>query len=133
MSNSAESIVKLSRSKQRYVLQDRLLRAFVSMPGSTAKEVAKSSLLGWSDEQYTSSSKRASDLASSKLGYLELTGDRVCKITGCSAHTYRVTERGLDYLRSKGLLVVPKPIPSVRNEALGRESLSALRDSLAQG
>lgn len=101
MSSSA-SIVELSRRKSRYHDQDALLKAFVGMPGCTAKEVAVEAL-DWKYEQYANSPKRAHDLH--RLGYLELVGDRICRHTGKEAHVYRATEKGVAHLRSVGLPV----------------------------
>ena len=133
--SSANGIIRQSASKRRYTNMDLLLQAFVSMPGSTAKEVAVKKL-HWDAERYSSAPKRAADLVSDRLGYLEMCGDRECSVTGAVAHTYRVTQRGIAHLRKQGLHVdvvarvkVDKP---VSNAAVGRSALASLRSALDQ-
>lgn len=127
--SSESAIVKLSRSKNRYTYQDKLLRAFVDMPGSTAKEVAKQ-MLGWFDEPYCDSPKRAADLASERLRYLEQVCDRVCHQTNAEAHTYRVTQRGMDHLRKIGLLAVDVARPETKQTINPRDALRDCQTSL---
>lgn len=134
--SSSSGIIKQSKTRKRYTAQDQLLKAFVYMPGCTAKEVAKSERLGWVDEQYSSAPKRAADLASDRLAYLALCEDRLCRITGAVAHTYRVTERGMRYLMDKGLLSA-RPMPSAEpkrvNAAVGKSALMSIRSALMTG
>lgn len=102
-SGSRSAINELSRSKSRYRHQDRLLLGFMKMPDSTAKEVA-AEYFDWKYELYGDSPKRATDLASERLGYLVEAGNRECRRSGKDAHTYRITERGIEHLRKVGLL-----------------------------
>lgn len=104
--NSKSSIVALSRSRKRYKHQDQLLLGFLKMPGSTAKEIAVE-LYDWKYDDYADSQKRASDLASDKLQYIEACGSRVCRFTGNEATVYRITERGIEHLRKEGLYTTP--------------------------
>jgi hypothetical protein len=94
--SSASSICELSRSKRRYHDQDALLNGFIGCGGYTAKEVAVE-VLDWKYEQYANSPKRAFDLF--KLGYLEQLEGRECRQSGKSAHTYRVTDKGMAHVR----------------------------------
>lgn len=118
---SASAIVELSRSKQRYHDQDALLKGFIGRDGYTAKEVAVEAL-DWKYEQYANSPKRAFDLKS--LGYLEATGQKLCRMTGKEAHSYRITDKGIEHLRGQGVSVnqaveppVVDPVPvSVRSQ-----------------
>jgi hypothetical protein len=100
--SSSHSVVEISRSKKRYQDQDALLKAFTGCPGYTAKEVAVE-VLDWKYEPYANSPKRAFDLQ--RLGYLELLPGRECRRTGKIAHTYRMTVKGNDHLRRKGVVV----------------------------
>jgi hypothetical protein len=126
--SSASSIVELSRSRSRYHDQDALLRGFVALPGSTAKEVAVE-VLDWRYEQYANAPKRAHDLH--LLGYLERLEGRECRHTGKVAHTYRVTEAGLAHLRGLGVeVVVPAAKPAAVSEAAAKTALSDLRKIL---
>lgn len=102
-SGSSSAINELSRNRTRYRHQDQLLLGFMNMPNSTAKEVA-AEYFDWKYELYGDSPKRATDLASEKLGYLQAMGNRVCRRSGKDAHTYRITERGIEHLRKVGLL-----------------------------
>jgi hypothetical protein len=126
--SSAGSIVELSRSRSRYHDQDALLRGFVTMPGSTAKEVAVEGL-DWRYEQYANAPKRAHDLY--LLGYLERLDGRECRHTGKVAHTYRLTEAGMAHLRELGFAVVaPAVKPPAASEATAKTALSDLRKIL---
>lgn len=93
--SSSSAVVEISRSKSRYHDQDALLDAYINCGGYTAKEVAVEAL-GWNYEQYANSPKRAFDLF--RLGYLEQLEDRICRRTGKSAHTFKITEKGLKHL-----------------------------------
>lgn len=108
--SSASAIVELSRSKQRYHDQDALLKAFIECPGYTAKEVAVEAM-DWKYEQYSNSPKRAFDLEC--LGYLEKMSQKICRCTGKLAHSYRVTDKGLAHLRSKGIAIVRPSVPTL--------------------
>lgn len=124
--SSASSIVELSRSKSRYHDQDALLKAFISMPGSTAKEVAVEAL-DWKYEQYANAPKRAFDLQA--LGYLEQLPGKVCRHTGKHAHAYRVTDKGIAHLRGLGVdIPVEKPVASHAGDSVSSsKALSELR------
>jgi len=127
--SSASSIVELSRSKSRYHDQDALLKAFIGCDGWTAKEVAVE-VLDWRYEQYANCPKRAFDLQA--LGYLEQQPGKVCRHTGKVAHTYRITDKGLDHLREDGVQV-NAPAAVVEPEARPAERVnrvSALRSLL---
>jgi hypothetical protein len=125
---SASSIVELSRSRSRYYDQDALLRAFVSMPGCTAKEVAVEAL-NWMYEQYANAPKRAFDLQA--LGYLEQLPGRQCRHTSKVAHAYRVTEKGLAHLREIGVALPASVVePVVVESAEARPDFSKLRGLL---
>lgn len=100
---SGSAINELSRSKRRYQHQDQLLLGFYHMPESTAKEVA-AEYFDWKYESYADAPKRAADLSSQRIGYLELVGNRDCRRSGKSAHVYRITDRGIEHLRKVGLL-----------------------------
>lgn len=110
---SCSAINELSRSKSRYQHQDLLLLGFLYMPGSTAKEVS-AEYHDWKYERYADSPKRANDLASEKLAYLEQGDNRQCRRSGKDAHTYTITDRGIEHLRKAGLLsghaAVSKPV-----------------------
>jgi hypothetical protein len=126
--SSAGSIVELSRSRSRYHDQDALLRGFVALPGSTAKEVAVE-VLDWRYEQYANAPKRAHDLH--LLGYLERLDGRECRHTGKVAHTYRITQAGMAHLRGLGVeVVVPSAKAPVVSEATAKTALSDLRKIL---
>lgn len=127
--SSASSIVELSRRKSRYHDQDALLRGFVGNAGCTAKEVAVE-VLDWKYEQYSNSPKRAFDLQA--LGYLEQMPGKLCRHTGKRAHTYQITEKGLEHLRSLGLSLPPPVVTSVvkTDTELMKSNLSRLRDLL---
>lgn len=128
---SAAAIVQLGRSHGRYKHQDQLLIGFMHMPGSTAKEVAKE-YFDWKYEKYGDAPKRASDLASDKLQYLRQLDNRECRSSGKEAHTYEVTERGAQYLRRKGLLLVDGVDVVVQSvsKPSGRPSFSDLHSAL---
>jgi hypothetical protein len=128
---SGSAINELSRSKSRYQHQDQLLLGFLRMPDSTAKEVAKEHF-DWKYEKYADAPKRATDLASDKLQYLTMVGNRECRCTGKDAHTYRITERGIEHLRKVGLLtgsVSAAPVVSTA-APVGRSGLAGLRAGL---
>jgi hypothetical protein len=126
--SSAGSIVELSRSRSRYHDQDALLRGFVALPGSTAKEVAVE-VLDWRYEQYANAPKRAHDLH--LLGYLERLDGRECRHTGKVAHTYRITKAGMAHLRGLGVeVVLPSAKAPVATEATAKTALSDLRKIL---
>lgn len=101
--SSASAINELSRSKSRYQHQDQLLQGFYMQPNSTAKEIA-AEVFDWKYELYGDSPKRATDLSSDRLGYLELVGNRVCRRSGKDAHIYRITDKGIQHLQKIGLL-----------------------------
>lgn len=100
---SGSAINELSRSKSRYQHQDQLLLGFMRQPRSTAKEIA-AEVYDWKYERYADSPKRATDLASDKLGYLEQCDNRQCRRSGKDAHTYKITERGIAHLKKIGML-----------------------------
>jgi hypothetical protein len=100
---SGSAINELSKSKSRYQHQDLLLLGFMHMPNSTAKEVA-AEYHDWKYERYGDSPKRAADLASEKLGYIALGDNRQCRRSGKDAHTYTITDKGVEHLRKVGLL-----------------------------
>lgn len=130
MSHSSRSLVEISRSKSRYHDQDALLRAFAKCPGCTAKEVAVS-VLRWQYEHYCNAPKRASDLK--RLGYLEQLPGKVCRYTRKEAHTYRITDRGMAYLRSIGrapVMEVPVVPVQVSDPVHAKEQFSKIRDLL---
>lgn len=115
---SGYAINALSKSKARYQHQDQLLLGFMRLPESTAKEVAVE-CFDWMYEKYADAPKRAHDLASEKLGYLEMVGNRQCRRSGKDAHIYRITPKGVEHLRKVGLLgaslpavVVPDSLPA---------------------
>lgn len=121
--SSSSSVVEISRSKRRYHDQDCLLQAFVSHPGFTAKEIAVE-VLDWKYEQYANAPKRAFDLQ--KLGYLDQLEGRECRQTGKTAHTYSITEKGVEHLKKAGLSVgvvyhiAPPPAVTVAVESARR-------------
>ena len=128
MGSSNSSVVEISRSKSRYKDLDSLLKGFIDHPPSTAKEIAVY-VLGWSNERYSNAPKRCHDLMA--RGYLELLCGRTCMHTGKVAHTYRITDKGLEYLRGKGFLM---PVAKVNNGVVvnGKAALQGLRSILNQ-
>ena len=127
--SSGSAVVDISRSKRRYVDLDALLKGFIDHPGSTAKEIAIN-VLGWSNERYSNAPKRCHDLMA--RGYLELLDGRVCSHTGKVAHIYRITDKGLEYLRGKGFAVVHAIVPNV-DVVKGRAALSDIKSLLSNG
>lgn len=130
--SSSSGIVEISRSRTRYKNRDFLLMGFVCHDGFTAKEVAVE-VLGWSNEKYSNSPKRAHDLF--LLDYLSRGDTRECRQTGKQAHTFSITKKGIGYLREKGFDVgfVPPVVAPVVVDAgrdVGRERLRGLRDLL---
>lgn len=125
--SSSSSVVEISRSKSRYIDQDTLLKAFIGCDYFTAKEVAVE-VLDWRYEQYANAPKRAFDLQ--KLGYLEELTGRVCRQTGKTAHTYRITDKGMKHLQDIGALgfaVVPPVAVAAVSGVDGRQALGGLR------
>jgi hypothetical protein len=98
--SSSAAIVKISRDKKRYLERDQLLAGFQGRDGFTAKEVANEGL-GWTLEPYSNAPKRAKDLED--LGYIEQTGQKVCRLTGKEAHSFRITAAGLEHLKKIGM------------------------------
>lgn len=128
--SSASSIIELSRRKSRYHDQDALLRGFVGNGGFTAKEVAVEAL-DWKYEQYANAPKRACDLE--RLGYLERLEQKVCRHTGKEAHSYRITDKGVQHLRDIGASIEPvKPVANADKPAVAdaASKFSALRNVL---
>jgi hypothetical protein len=121
---SGSAINALSKSKTRYQHQDQLLLGFLHMPNSTAKEVA-AEYHNWMYEKYADASKRATDLSSERLGYLELVGNRECRRSGKDAHIYRITERGIQHLQDVGLMGTAAPVVG------GRSGFASMREALA--
>ena len=124
---SASAIVSLGQSRSRYKHQDQLLLGFMHKSECTAKEVA-AEYYDWKYEKYGDSPKRATDLASDKLGYLEQLDNRECRRSGKQAHTYRITSRGIAHLKAKGLLgdsvpVITNAMPVVKSVKPGFLSL----------
>ena len=105
---SAKAIIDIGRGGRarkgsKYNHQDLLLRGFYDHPASTAKEIA-AEVYDWKYERYADAPKRAGDLASQKLGYLLQLENRRCRRSGKEAHTFSLTDRGIEYLRKSGLL-----------------------------
>lgn len=121
---SGSAINALSKSKTRYQHQDQLLLGFLHMPNSTAKEVAVE-YHDWRYENYANASKRATDLSSDRLGYLELVGNRECRQSGKDAHIYRITERGIKHLQDVGLMGSAAPVVA------GKSGFASMRAALA--
>jgi hypothetical protein len=79
-------------------------------------------------------------LASDKLGYLVLMGNRVCRRSGKDAHVYQITDRGVEHLRKVGLLgakallnvspVAPAEAVCVDSAAMRVGLLQAMRGAL---
>jgi hypothetical protein len=127
--SSGSAVVEISRSKRRYEDLDALLKGFIDHPRSTAKEIAIN-VLGWSNERYSNSPKRCHDLMA--RGYLELLDGRVCTHTGKVAHTYSITDKGLDYLRGKGFVIQSRRVEVVASVD-GRSALSGIKSLLGNG
>jgi hypothetical protein len=131
--SSAAAIVKLSRDKSRYLERDHLLAGFQGRDGWTAKEVANEAL-GWTLEPYSNAPKRAKDLED--LGYIEQCGQKVCRLTGKEAHSFRITDAGLAHLRKIGMVgrfaphVVIEPAPAAVQEQDKGSRFAGLRESL---
>lgn len=102
---SASAVNEISRSKKRYELQDKMLRGFASHPNSTAKEVCR--VIDLQYEQYCDGPKRVWDLK--KLGKLEVTGERKCRVTHKKAEIYRVSEGACFCGGEKGLVCASVP------------------------
>jgi len=137
--SSSSSVVEISRSKKRYQDQDALLKGFVGCDGFTAKEVAVE-VLDWKYESYANAPKRAWDLQA--FGYVKLLEGRKCRQTGKVAHTYRITDKGMAYLRDKGInyqssagVVVPAPIvaPAYNPIVDVRQAIGRLKSLLSDG
>jgi len=129
--SSSSSVVEISRSKKRYQDQDALLKGFVGCDGFTAKEVAVE-VLDWKYEPYANSPKRAWDLQA--LGYLALLEGRECRQTGKVAHTYRITDKGVAYLRDKGIVVRASVVEvAVQQVVDARLAIGGLRSLLGDG
>lgn len=84
------------RKGSSYDLRDKVLIGVYALPDSTVNEIA-TEYYDWYREPYKNAPKRAQDLL--KLGYVELLDNRTCRYTGKSSHVYRITQKGLDYLR----------------------------------
>lgn len=126
--SSSSAVVEISRSKKRYEDLDKLLNGFFGFEGSTAKEIAVD-VLGWSNERYSNAPKRCHDLHA--RGYLELLEGRVCRRTGKVAHTYKITQAGLDYLRKKGFALPVVSVPDLSNPVKARVVFSDLKSLLS--
>ena len=128
--SSARAINELSRSKSRYRHQDELLLGFYKLPDSTAKEVS-TEIYDWKYETHADSPKRAFDLASDRLGYLEIVGCRTCRWTNQKAKIYRITAKGIEHLQTIGLLSPAQAAVNVSNAFTGKPAgLSAMRSAL---
>jgi len=131
---SASAVLQIGKSRSRYKHQDQLLLGFMHKPGCTAKEIA-TEYYDWQYEKYADAPKRASDLASNKLQYLKQLNNRVCRRSGKEAHTYEVTDRGINHLRLIGLLsgsaVIPVAVEQVPILPNGKKIFSGLRSSLS--
>lgn len=125
--SSAGAVVEISRSKKRYDDLDNLLKGFVGIDGSTAKEIAVE-VLGWGNERYSNAPKRCHDLHA--RGYLELLEGRVCRRTGKVAHTYKITQAGVNYLRKKGFALPVVSPPVLANPVNSRVVFSDLKSLL---
>ena len=124
---SSSAIIRIGKNRTRYKHQDLLLLGFMHMPNSTAKEVA-AEYHDWKYERYADAPKRAIDLSSDKLRYLQQCSNRECRRSGKDAHTYRITQRGIDHLRSNGLLSTS----IATNQAVSSKSpIAAARDALS--
>jgi len=134
---SARAIIDIGRGGRKrtgskYNHQDQLLVGFYSNPGCTAKEIA-AEVFDWKYERYADSPKRAFDLASKKLGYLFLLGNRECRRSGKDAHIYKITERGIEYLMRNRLIenvTIAARVDPVQPVADKRVSLSDLKSML---
>lgn len=98
--SSASAVNEISRSKQRYELQDRMLRGFAQLPNSTAKEICRH--IGLQYEAYCDGPKRVGDLK--KLGKVVVTGERECRVTKKKAEFYRIAEGARYCGGDKGLV-----------------------------
>jgi hypothetical protein len=124
-------VIAISADHKRFDQRDILLNGFGGHDGFTAKEVAKE-VLGWADEKYGNSPKRANDLL--KLGYIERLVGRRCRITAKVAHTFRLTSKGAEYLRGLGLSVSPvadSPVAAVAVAPVLAEAKASARDRFA--
>ncbi len=101
--NALISIGKGGRGRKgsKYNHQDQILSGFYRNPGFTAKEIA-ADVYDWKYERYADASKRAHDLF--KLGYLSHGDNRECRRSGKDAHTFHITQAGIDKLIDIGLL-----------------------------
>lgn len=106
--SSSQSVNKISESRQRYDLQDRMLQGFADHPGSTAKEICR--VIGLQHEEYCDGPKRVHDLK--KLGKIIVNGERECNITKKQAEVYSVAD-GARFVGRGKRLVVPSLVADV--------------------
>jgi len=100
------------KSKSRHESQNTLLSGFANNPNATAKEVAFK-VLSWSREGYCNAQKRAYDLCSDRLAYLEKTGERRCLMSKALCSVYVITARGKIHLQKLGLKLPGKAVMNV--------------------
>ena len=119
------------RAGSKYNHGDDVLRGFCAMPGATVNEVAVE-YFDWIRERYKNAPKRAYDLL--KLGYLEQLNNRTCRFSGKDCHTFKITQRGVDYLRKNNKLPVVKSAKAEEAvdvpKAAGKPSFASLREAL---
>lgn len=120
--SSSDGIVKLSQSKRRYVLQDKMLQGVADYPNSTAKEICRK--VGLQYEEYCDGPKRLFDLK--KWNKVLVTGERECCVTRKKAETYRLSEGAR--FAGRGQSVVR---PSRFKEEWSRVDDSSARDELS--
>ena len=99
--SSSQAVNKISESKQRYNLQDRMLQGFADYPNSTAKEIGRA--IGLQYEEYCDGPKRVHDLK--QLGKIIITGERECNVTKKQAEFYCVADGARFVGRDKALVV----------------------------
>jgi len=126
----------------KVTFRDRVLAKFAAMPRATANEVAVKGLMV-NGAQVASASKRAHDLSRRDVGFLIETGKRKCCESGHDAMTFKISQTGLEYLKSKaipfrlaGAVDVAETVPEPQqpsSKSAGRSALSGLRSSLGAG
>lgn len=93
------------RANSKYNHRDEVLKGFCAMPGCTTNELSVE-YFDWIRERYKNAPKRAHDLL--LLGYLERLDNRTCRYSGKEGHTFKITQKGVDYLRRNNQMPVIK-------------------------
>jgi len=120
-----------ARSGSKFDFQIKVLKGICANPGATINEISVY-YFDWYRQQYASAPKRARDLV--KLGFIEQLANRQCKYTGKSAHTYRITPKGIEKLKMENAMPEPKPDadkPVAKSKSSAVSGLAKARKLLA--